>query len=375
MSVSRPSWLIGALQLIFVVGIVGIALMFTAALKPDSAPPRGAVTGEASVMNVSIIRPVPIDFTPTLNLNGVVAAQTQTQIIPEVGGRVIKVGANFKQGGFVKQGELLFQIDPRDYQLAVEQAEANIAAAQSDLQVLEAEAKLALTEWNDLFPGREISSLAAREPQMNAARARLASAKAAKKTAALALSRARVTAASDAKILSTSLDAGQVVAPNQSAGQLFALDNLEISVPLSTDELQLLLPVTGRTATLIFSSGEPPRTGIIVRVNAVLDSRTRLASLFIKPEVAVDLTVGGFVDVVIDAPRVDGAITIPVSALSGRDQVWVIDNGKLYPRTVTVLGETSNSLTLAQFDTADGVLTIPPIEAYAGQPAAARSEP
>ena len=373
MPVSRPSWLIGALQLVFVVVIIAIALIFTSALKPDAAPPRGSVMGENAIMQVSITQPMGRSYAPVLSLNGVVAAQTQTQVTPQVGGRVVKVGTNFKQGGKVKKGELLFQIDPRDYQLSIEQAEANIAAAQSDLQLLEAEAKLALTEWEGLFPGREISALAARKPQMAAARARVASAEAAKKSAALALSRTRITAASDAKILSTTLDLGQVVAPNQSVGQLFSLDSLEVSAPISTDDLQLLFPAEGRTVSLTFSSGEPARKGAIVRVNAVLDSRTRLATLFIKPETAVDLTVGGFVDVTIEAPVIAGAVEVPVSALSGRDQVWVIDAGKLYPRTVTVLNETGDSAMFAAFDTADGVLILPPIEAYSGQPAVAGS--
>ena len=162
-------------------------------------------------------------------------------------------------------------------------------------------------------------------------------------------------------------------APNQSVGQLFSLDSLEVSAPISTDDLQLLFPAEGRTVSLTFSSGEPARKGAIVRVNAVLDSRTRLATLFIKPETAVDLTVGGFVDVTIEAPVIAGAVEVPVSALSGRDQVWVIDAGKLYPRTVTVLNETGDSAMFAAFDTADGVLILPPIEAYSGQPAVAGS--
>jgi len=373
MAYSRPGWLMGVIQLIFVIAVIGLALAFSRALKPEPYIDDGQGLSVADrAFSVSVVRPYPERYTPIIRLNGTVLSQTQTQVTPQVGGRVTYVNPQFKQGGTLNKGDVIFRIDPQDYQLAVEQAQANIAAAQSDLRIMQAEVKMARKEWTDLFPDDPIPDLAAREPQLASAQARLDGARAAKKTAELALRRTRVNAAFDAKVLATTLDIGQVIAPNQSVGQLFALDNIEISVPVSTDDLQILTPSIGREAELIFSGGEAAQKGQIVRQDSILDARTRLATLFVKPESAHDLTVGSFVDVSIAGPETNNALRLPKTALSGKDRVWVVSEGALYPRRVTHLGETGNHIFVSDFDRAEGVLTLPPIEAYAGQPAVIR---
>jgi multidrug resistance efflux pump len=59
------------------------------------------------------------------------------QIAPEVAGRVIAVAA--RENGQVKKGDVLFRIDPQPYQIAVQAAQANLAAALQDADVSEAD--------------------------------------------------------------------------------------------------------------------------------------------------------------------------------------------------------------------------------------------
>lgn len=61
--------------------------------------------------------------------------QNIISISPEVGGRITAVGVRENQQ--VKQGDLLFAIDPKPYELAVSQANARIAAAQVQVQTLQ----------------------------------------------------------------------------------------------------------------------------------------------------------------------------------------------------------------------------------------------
>ncbi|CAN0235663.1 unnamed protein product, partial [Chrysoparadoxa australica] len=227
-----------------------------------------------------------------------------------------------------------------DYLLAVERAEAEIAAASSDLAQLEAEAQLAVVEWEELFPNREVNELAARIPQIEAAKARLGSANANMRTAELALQRTRVYAPVDARILSSSLDIGQIVAPGQSLGRLVALDSIEIALPVSTDQLAILAPVIGRQASLRQRGGtSEEQTAKVVRVDATLDERTRLSNLYLAPETKDGLRIGDFFDVTITSNTVNNALVIPATALSGQSKVWVVDNGQLASRAVTVLGD------------------------------------
>ena len=70
---------------------------------------------------------------------GTVQAYNSVAIKSRVDGQIVKV--EFKEGQDVKEGDLLFQIDPRTYQAALEQAqaakqkdEANLVGAQADLE-------------------------------------------------------------------------------------------------------------------------------------------------------------------------------------------------------------------------------------------------
>ncbi|MGB5492402.1 MAG: biotin/lipoyl-binding protein, partial [Woeseiaceae bacterium] len=135
----------GALQLAFVVGVVGLALLLSSSLRPDSSGPSSVARSNETV--VTIVTPAAAPFRPIIELNGVVQARTITRIVPQVSGRVVKVGATFRPGASVAKGNVLFVIDPSDYTLAVERTLAEIAIARSDLARLEAEAAAEREIW------------------------------------------------------------------------------------------------------------------------------------------------------------------------------------------------------------------------------------
>jgi RND family efflux transporter MFP subunit len=72
-------------------------------------------------------RDTPIYGEWVATLDGFVNAQIQ----PRVAGYVIK--QNYKEGSLVKKGELLFEIDPRPFQAALDQAKAQLAQAEAQL--------------------------------------------------------------------------------------------------------------------------------------------------------------------------------------------------------------------------------------------------
>ena len=75
----------------------------------------------AVTVDVAKIQEVPIEIRSIGN----VVPYSVVNVVPQVGGQLTKVF--FTQGDFVRKGQLLFQIDPRPYQAAVEQARGNVA--------------------------------------------------------------------------------------------------------------------------------------------------------------------------------------------------------------------------------------------------------
>lgn len=355
----------GALQLAFVVAVVGLALLLSTSLRPDAAGPSSAPSSAAPV--VTVVTPTAMPFRPVIELNGVAQARTVTRIVPQVSGRVIKVSADFRPGASVARGNVLFVIDPADYQLAVERTLAEIAVAQSDLARLEAEAAAEREIWQGQFPKRPIPDLIARVPQIAAAKARIQSGQAAQQAAELSLSRTRVRAPFDARILETQLDVGQVVNGSASVGSMFSISSLEISVPVSAEQRRLIGPVNGQPVSIIApSAGADIIDGTLARSAAALDERTRLGTLYVSVDNPERLTAGEFVTVRINGRDMPDAYRVPASALTSRDRLWVVDDNRLAGRTVDVLGRESDMAVVRVFDDASGVVAIPPANARDG---------
>ena len=363
----------GTFQLLFVVAVVGGAVLLSASLKPDGSTRFSARSPD--LMTVSVVTPATETFEPSVSLNGVVEARTLTDVIPQVSGRVVDVSSAFRPGGSFATGDILFRIDPSDYELAVERTLAEIEAARSELALLEAQAAAERQVWNQQFSDRKIPDLIAKVPQIAAAKARIHSGEAARDVAELSLSRTVVRAPFDGRVLDTRLDVGQVVGANVAVGSIFAADSLEIAVPVSSEELALIGEAIGRQAT-ISREGAVNRmlTADVVRQAAALDESTRLGTLFLDARDSDELMLGEFVSVQISGAAADDTYRVPAASLTSGDQLWVVEAGKLREREVVVIGNEDNVAVVRSFDIADGVVSIPPSNGRDGLPVSIHSE-
>jgi membrane fusion protein, multidrug efflux system len=119
--------------------LVGAAVAAIAGLSPGIGVPQGAAQTAGPVVPVTAGTVAIEDVAVFLHGIGTVQAYNSVAIKSRVDGQIVKV--EFKEGQDVKEGDLLFQIDPRAYQAALEQAqaakqkdEANLVGAQADLE-------------------------------------------------------------------------------------------------------------------------------------------------------------------------------------------------------------------------------------------------
>ena len=357
----------GSFQLVFVVIVVGAAMLVSISLKPKTSDRLS--TRAPDPVAVSVVEPSATDYEPTLSFNGVVEARTVTNVVPQVGGRVIDVSAAFRPGAAFAQGDVLFRIEPSDYELAVERTLAEIESARSELALLEAQAAAEQQIWDQQFPDRKIPDLIAKVPQIAAAKARIHSGEAARAAAELSLSRTVVRAPFDGRVLDTRLDVGQVIAAGMAVGSVFSYDSLEITVPVSGEELALLGDVLNREASVSRegTAGSALKAEV-VRQAAALDERTRLGTLFLAPESTDAFMLGEFVSVDIPGQVTAGVYRVPAAALTSRNQVWVVEGGLLREREVDVVGSEDQVAVVRNFDIAQGVVAIPPSNSRDGLP-------
>lgn len=357
----------GLFQLLFVVGVVGAAILISVSLEPEKS--NRVASSTSNSVPVSVVAPQPIKFEPTVRLNGVVAARTRTDVVPQVGGRVVEVSPAFRPGASFSSGDILFRIDSDDYELAVERTLAEIEAARSELALLEAQAQAEIQVWDQQFSDRQIPDLVARVPQIAAAKARIHSGEAARSAALLSLERTVVRAPFDGRVLDTRLNIGQVVGAGAAVGSIFSDDSLEISVPVSREEMALLGDAVGRRASIYREGDQSAILEVeVARLAASLDERTRLRTLYLAADDSTELTLGEFVSVEILGDTAAKAVQVPMASLTSRNQVWVVEDGVLKSREVQVVGSADSIAVVRDFDAAEGIVAIPPANSRNGLP-------
>ncbi len=289
--------------------------------------------------------------------SGTVRPAREVNIAPQVGGRVESVNPAFRSGGRVEAGQTLFEIEEEDYRYRVEVAMADVAARRVALLEAEEQAEIAAAEF-DNFSRRqagdalaEPSPLTLRQPQLQAAEAALARDEARLAEARLALSRTVITAPFDGFVRAESVDAGQIVAPGQVVGSLFAADAAEILVALPDSDAALIPGLWELragddsqqvAARVIAEYGEQgfAWSGYVDRAEASVDSQTRTVDVVIRvpnPFTAgtpvngpaaggnPPLLVGEYVDVEIEGIVMANIYRIPRAALQAGNEVWVVN--------------------------------------------------
>ena len=116
------------------VPLILAAIFFAACSKGDSQAsqrqqPGGPAAKPARQVKITAVAETP--FGETVTANGTLAAYDQTTVSVKVPGRVRTISVDL--GSVVTRGQVITQIDPEDYRLRVQQAEASLAQARARL--------------------------------------------------------------------------------------------------------------------------------------------------------------------------------------------------------------------------------------------------
>ena len=353
----RRRW-IGPLQIAVVLALVVVAVVVSRAPTSVPAPGPGG-PGAAGPVNlaplVRIVVPAPVSTLVEVEATGTIDVRSYVALTPQVGGRIVSVSESLRAGGEFAANQILLTIDPRDFELGLEQARAEVASAEADLRLRLAESDAARSNYAILHPGQRVPPLVARIPQIAQARARLEGARARLAVTELDFTRSRFALPFAGKVTETTAEVGQMLTRNQPFGQAFAFDALEAVAPVAQDELARLEPVLGRGATVRAPGVELEAT--VERVSAELDARTRFAKLYLALPPEAGIAPGTFVDVTVEGPLVEDTFLLPDATEQAGGHVWRVVDGRLQRQELSVLGRSSEGLVVRAFDPGEGVVT------------------
>lgn len=330
--------------------VVGLLL---ALLLATSEPERDITSSERSLRTVrAMTASAQSEYLQVLS-QGSVQPRTQSQLIPEVSGRVEWMSPALVGGGSFSQGDVLLRIDGADYDSALQRALAASDRAQVEMEY-------SRDELNRLEKLRA-KNLASQSQLDGASRAaRIAEANLSDSEAALAqarrdLQRTELIAPFDGLVRAENVDMGQFVSRGSSVATIYATDYVEVRLPIAADQLGYLgldishrgtLPEAGQPeVTLSAEFGTTRRiwSGRLVRMEAEIDERSRMIYGVARIDLSTNgdsasLPVGLFVLAEIQGQRVEDVIRLPRSAMRDNNQILVIDSdNRLRFRRVSVL--------------------------------------
>lgn len=325
------------------VASLSFSLGMTAACGRTAPPDAARKPPEVAVMTIRP-EPVHLDSEWIATLDGYVNAQ----IRPQVSGYLI--ARHYREGAFVRKGDVLFEIDARPFATAVVQAKARLAEAQS--QLVKATRDVArdtpLAQQRAIAQSQLDNDVAAQ----SSAEAAVQSAAASVSAAELNLEFTKITSLVDGVAAIATAQIGDLVGPSTLLTTVSQLDPIKAYFPLSEREYLALAPELNRGdarslsgasgLTLILADGSVyPQKGRFLAADRDIDVKTgtiRVSAEF--PNAARTLRPGQFARVRAATRSFDRAILVPqraVTELQGTYLVRLVSaDNKVAQRTVTV---------------------------------------
>ncbi len=350
----------GLLQLLFVMGVVGIALFTARMLRSQHQPPQRNA-GEELVIAVDAVDISPQPYRIRFSSTGVVQARTEVEIVPQVSGRVVEVAAAFDDGGVFAADEILFRVEKEDFLLEERRLEADVARAGTALELERARAQTSIRDWRRLNDDRTAPPLVKREPQLREAEMNLRAAEAQLDKARLQSKRADFRLPAAGRVLESRIAPGQFVQAGVSYGRVFYFEDLEVLASLDDRQLNWLYGSRDPeiTVTATFLGETITSRARLDRGAASLDPDTRFASVrFSLGEASASLLPGVFVQLDILGPTHQGISRIPLEAVQQGGHLWLVDDeSRLRRHTPQILYRAPDHLALRGLEGSTRVLT------------------
>lgn len=281
-----------------------------------------------------------------------IRARTESKLGFRVGGKITRRTANV--GDTVKAGQVLAQLDPQDLKLAQESARAALAAAQTNLELANADYK----RYKDLRDQGFISSaeLERRDTALKSAQAQFDQARAQAGVQGNQAAYAALVADSNGVITGVDAEPGMVVAAGTSVVRL-AQDgprDVVFSVPEDhVSDLRALARKPGALKVKLWGSNDAVSASIR-EVAAAADAATR--TFQIKADIGeLPARLGQTATVLIELPQQSNVVRLPLSAvteLQGRTSVWLVDKNaqgvlSVKAQPIQVAGADGNTVVVA----------------------------
>jgi membrane fusion protein (multidrug efflux system) len=317
----------------------------------NDAPSADSFSTELAVKAIPASRQ---EWIAKVGISGSLRTLSTVEVKPEVGGRL--VATYFEEGDKVSKGQLIAEIDPTNYRLAQDQAEAALSVAQAGLELAKVSAEHARMEKtrsdNLLASGgitqkdhqAAVTGVKEAEMQVRLAEAQCEQARAAVAIAEKALKDCKISAPAQGHVQKKFFDAGSLLSPGSPLCILVDNSQLDLECVIPSYQLASIRP--GQRA--LFSTptwGDRKFEGIVSAINPVIESDNRSVKVILKiANPGGELRSGMYAQGYITTDREPNALVIPRDSLiaekdlSDEASVYVVREGKAHRIPIRIGG-------------------------------------
>jgi len=340
-----------------------------------SGPPAG-MRGPQGPMPVQVSTATQQDVPLTGQWVATTDGYVNAQIQPQVSGYLIR--QDYKEGGEVHKGQVLFEIDPRPLQAVLDQAKGQLAQAKGQLAQAQAQVELAAINVQRDTPLAQAHAIAqsildndlktkqVAQAAVVSQQAAISSAEAAVEAAELNVGFTKVRSLINGVAGQAALQVGNLVNTSSVLTSVSQLNPIKVYFAISEQEyLALSAQATSRGKTDLLGSGSSiplkltlsnnqvfPETGHIIFVDRSVSAQTgsiRIAAQFANPGNL--LRPGQFGRITAETSVLHNAVLVPqraVSELQGMNQVIVVgDDNVAHIRTVKLGSQIGSNIVIA----------------------------
>jgi RND family efflux transporter MFP subunit len=337
-------------------GLLLCALLIAACSKGEDEAAQGGGRRGPRAFPVEVQPVSSRDVEYTISAVGSVAAFEEVQVTVRVAGVVEKV--RFTEGDVVKQGQVLAEIEPERFRLAVEAAKAAMdkaAAVKAEAEAGLARREATMKENPGLIPGEELDAWRAR---VASATADAAERKVAWQQASLNLRDAMVKAPIAGTIEKRTVQTGQYAQPGYVIATLIRRDPLLLR--FGVPEADARRVQTGLKVTFHVRGDARPFSAKVTHVAAEADARSRMVSIAaeIDDPNKESLGANSFAEVSIPVGGTSSSPVVPQIAVRPSERgflAFVVEDGvakerilELGMRTADGLVEVKNGLRVGE---------------------------
>jgi RND family efflux transporter MFP subunit len=379
--------------------LIPVAILVAAGVAASlilNNPPQAGRRGpsKAPQMTVQTQSVAPQLYQVQLDSFGTVRPRTESVLVAQASGQITFLSDNFRDGGFFERGEVLIELDNRDHLADVKIAKANLLDAKQQLAEEQARAEQALIDWQRLGKQGLPNDLVLRKPQLEAAKAKQLSAEAQLAKAELALERTKIVAPYAGRVLEKHVDLGQVVSSNSQLADIYAVDYVEIRLPIKNNDLALIdLPEefrgqqdkqkVGTKVTFQSAINQAGWQGQLVRTEGAINEQSQ--QLYVVAQIAdpydlanqgqTPVKIGQYVSAKINGKLLTDALLIPTQAIYQGSYVYIVEEGVLLRKEIELLWKNANEAVVKSgLNPGDMLVTTALGQVSSGTPVAIRGD-